>query len=185
MGNTSNAENTLKKHNSETLIMNQYHYTDVLMEEVQSEWAKQSYMNFIPLMIIILVCAFFTWREFSNDKTVLAVLFAIIGVGCLVTIIVAFISTNKKKNAAISQFHDTYQGKGFEYKIAIEGNHIRSYKDGVESVNLRKGDVRGSFETERFFVFQLSGERLLPLKKGSFIKGNIEACRTYIPQAKK
>lgn len=177
-------ENTAKNA-KETLIINQYQYTDPLAEEVQDAWAKQSYKNFIPLVIITLVCAFFTYKEFTSHKMTLGILFAIVGIGCLIAMIAAFISTSKKKAAALKQFHDTYHGKGFEYKITIEGSQIRSYKDGAESVNLRKSDVRGTFETERFFVFQLSGEQLLPLKKGSFIKGNVEACRNYIPQTKK
>lgn len=177
-------ENT-GKNNKETLIINQYQYTEPLMEEVQDAWVKQSYKNFIPLIIIAFVCAFFTYKEFTSHKMTLAVLFAIIGIGCLAVIIAAFISTSKKKSATLRQFHDTYHGKGFEYKITIEGNQIRSYKNGTESVNLRKGDVRGSFETERFFVFQLSGEQLLPLKKGSFIKGNVEACKNYFSENKR
>lgn len=180
-----NTEKATPNRSEEVMILNQYQYTDVLMEEVQNAWAKQCYTNFIPLIIIVLVCAFFTYKEFTTHKTTLAVLFAIIGIACLVSMIAVFISTNKKKAASIKQFHEAYQGKGCEYKIAIEGNHIRAYKDGVESVDMRKGDVRGTLETERFFVFQLSGEQLLPLKKGAFIKGNVEACKNYIPQPRK
>lgn len=182
MGNT---EKSTVKNTTETLIFNQYQYTDVLMEEVQSEWAKQSYMNFIPLIIVALVCAFFTWRELSTDKTVMAILFAIIGIGCLVAMIAAFVSINNRKSTALKEFHDTYKGKGFEYKITIEGAHIRAFRDNVQSIDLRRSDVRGSFESERFYVFKLAGEQLLPLKKGSFIKGDVDACRNYIPQQKK
>lgn len=178
----SNTEQTPGRQTEKTLIINQYQYTDVLMEEVQDEWAKQSYKNYIALIIIMLVCAFFTHREFVTDKLALAVLFAIIGIGCLVAVVAAFISTNRRKAAAISDFRKTYRGKGFEYKIAIEGGRIRSYKDGAESIDLGRSDIRGSFETERFFVFQLTGQQLLPLKKGSFIKGNLDACKKYVPQ---
>lgn len=185
MGNTENTADKSKKRHTETLIFNQYQYTDALMEEVQREWAKQSYINFIPLIIIAFVCAFFTWREFSTNKTILAILFAIVGVVCLIAIIASFISTNKRKATAIRQFHDTYHGKGFEYKITIEGDHIRAFKDNIQSADLCKSDVRGGFETERFYIFQLSGEQLLPLMKGAFIKGTVDACKNYIPKSKR
>lgn len=185
MTNTEKATETPKKGKKETLIINQYQYTDVFMEEVQDAWAKQTFRNYIPLIIIGLICTFFTWREFVTHKMTLAVLFAIVGIGCFIAIIASFISTVKNKKTAISQFHETYHGKGFEYKITIEGSRIRSYKDGIESVSLRKRDVRGTLETERFFVFQLSGEQLLPLKKDAFLKGNVESCRNYIPQIKR
>lgn len=169
----------------ETLIFNQYQYTDELMEEVQREYARRSYRNFIPLVIVALVCAFFTWREFSTGKAVLGVLFAITGIGCLIAIIAAFIITNNNMRTAIRQFHDTYHGNGFEYKITIEGTHLRAFRDNIQSIDLRKSDIRDAFETERFFIFQLNGEQLLPLKKGSFIKGSVESCRNYIPKSRK
>lgn len=180
-----NTEKSTGKSTADTLVFNQYQYTDVLMEEVQNGRARQSYMNFIPLIIITLVCAFFTWREFSTHKTVLAVLFALIGIGCLLTMIAVLVSTINRKKAAIKEFHDTYHGKGFEYKITIEGSQIRAFRNNVQSIDIRRSDIRGSFETERFYIFLLSGEQLLPLKKGAFIKGNLDNCRNYIPKEKK
>lgn len=186
MTNTVNSENkTNPKKNKETVIISQYQYTDVLMQEVEDAWAMHTYRNYISLIIITLICAFFTWREGSTHKTTLAILFAIVGLGCLAAIVASFININKKKSAAVRQFHDTYHGKGFEYVITIEGNRIRSYKDGAAGVDLRKNDIRGTFEYERFFVFQLTGEQLLPLKKGAFVKGSIESCRSYVPQLKR
>lgn len=186
MTDTTNLENkTPQKKNKETVIISQYQYTDVLMQEVEDAWAMHTYRNYVSLIIITLICAFFTWREASTNKTTLAVLFAIVGLICLTAMIASFVNINKKKNAAIKQFHDTYHGKGFEYVITIEGNRIRSYKDGAAGVDLRKNDIRGTFESERFFIFQLTGEQLLPLKKGAFVKGNIESCRSYVPQLKR
>ncbi len=186
MTNTVNSENkATPKKNKETVIINQYQYTDVLMQEVEDAWAMHTYRNYISLIIITLICAFFTWRETSAHKTTLAILFAIVGLGCLAAIVASFINITKKKSAAVRQFHDTYHGKGFEYVITIEGNRIRSYKDGAAGVDLRKNDIRGTFESERFFVFQLTGEQLLPLKKGAFVKGSIESCRSYVPQLKR
>ncbi len=186
MANTNNSENAeTKRKKKETVIISQYQYTDVLMQEVEDAWAMHAYRNYISLIIITLICAFFTWREAAAHKMTLAVLFAVVGIGCLAAIIASFISINKKKSAAIKQFHETYHGKGYEYVITIEGNRIRSYKDGAAGVDLRKNDIRGTFESERFFVFQLTGEQLLPLKKDAFVKGNIESCRSYVPQLKK
>lgn len=183
MANTKKSENTEnRKKNKETVIISQYQYTDVLMQEVEDAWAMHTYRNYISLVIITLICAFFTWREGATHKMTLAVLFAVVGIICLSAVIASFISINKKKSAAVKQFHETYHGKGFEYVITIEGNRIRSYKDGIPGVDLRKNDIRGTFESERFFVFQLTGEQLLPLKKDSFVKGNIESCRSYVPQ---
>ena len=75
-----------------------------------------------------------------------------------------------------------------EHNIAVRlvfhiGIYIRCF--GRRHIDLRKNDVRGVFETERFFVFQLTGGILLPLKKDAFIKGDVEACRNYIPELKK
>ena len=78
-----------------------------------------------------------------------------------------------------------YSKDGYDLMITIEGTRIRSYKNNAPDVDLRKNDVRGVFETERFFVFQLTGGILLPLKKDAFIKGDVEACRNYIPELKK
>lgn len=186
MANTNNSENTeIRKKKKETVIISQYQYTDVLMQEVEDAWAMHAYRNYISLIIITLICVFFTWREAASYKMTLAVLFAVVGIVCLAAMIASFISINKKKGAAIKQFHETYRGKGFEYVITIEGNRIRSYKDGAPGVDLRKNDIRGTFESERFFIFQLTGEQLLPLKKDSFVKGNIETCRSYVPQLKR
>ncbi len=185
MANAENITSSPKENEKNTLIVNQYQYTDVLMEEVQGAWARQTFQNYIPLIIIGLICAFFTWREFTTRRMTLAILFAIVGIGCFAAIIASFVITVRNKHTAIRQFHETYQGKGFEYKITIEGNHIHSYKDNTESVNLRKRDVRGTMETERFFIFQLSGGQLLPLKKDAFLKGNLTACKNYIPQIKR
>lgn len=185
MANNEKVMDSPKKEKKATSIINQYQYTDVLMEEVQDAWAKQTFRNYIPLIIIGLICIFFTWRESVTHKATLAILFALVGICCFAAIIASFISTVKNKNAAIQQFHEAYHGKGFEYKITIEGSHICSYKDGAESINLRKRDIRGTMETERFFVFQLSGEQLLPLKKDAFLKGDIKSCRNYIPQVKR
>lgn len=185
MTNNENVMDSPKKEKKATSIINQYQYTDVLMEEVQDAWAKQTFRNYIPLIIIGLVCTFFTWRESATHKMTLAILFAIVGIGCFAAIIASFINTVKNKNAAIRQFHEAYHGKGFEYRITIEGSRICSYKDGVESINLRKRDIRGVMETERFFVFQLTGAQLLPLKKDAFLKGDVTACRNYLPQVKR
>ena len=186
MANTNNSENVeTRRKKKETVIISQYQYTDALMQEVEDAWAMHAYRNYISLIIITLICAFFTWREAATHKMTLAVLFAVVGIGCLAAIIASFISINKKKSAAIKQFHETYHGKGYEYVITIEGNRIRSYKDGAAGVDMRKNDIRGTFESERFFVFQLTGEQLLPLKKDAFVKGNIENCRTYVPQLKR
>ena len=84
---------------------------------------------------------------------------------------------NKRKKAEIQAFRDSYSKDGYDLMITIEGTRIRSYKNNAPDVDLRKNDVRGVFETERFFVFQLTGGILLPLKKDAFIKGDVEACR--------
>ncbi len=186
MANPKTTEPTeTPKKRKETVIISQFQYTDALLQEVEDAWAMHTYKNYISLIIITLICAFFSWREASTHKMTLAVLFAVVGIGCLAAIIASFININKKKNAALKQFHDAYHGKGFEYVITIEGNRIRSYKDGAAGVDMRKNDIRGTFESERFFVFQLTGEQLLPLKKDAFVKGNIENCRTYVPQLKR
>ena len=65
-----------------TTIVNQYQYTDPLMVEVQDGYAAQTYKNYITLIIIALICAFFTWREYNTHKGVLCILFAIIVVLC-------------------------------------------------------------------------------------------------------
>ncbi len=186
MTNTNHSENTeTSREKKDTVIISQYQYTDVLMQEVEDAWAMHAYRNYISLIIITLICAFFTWRESASRKTALAVLFAVVGIICLAAIIASFISISKKKLTAVKQFHETYHGKGFEYVITIEGNRIRSYKDSVPGVDLRKNDIRGTFESDRFFVFQLTGGQLLPLKKDAFVKGNIETCRSYVPQLKR
>lgn len=166
-------------------IVNQYQYTDALMEEVQDAWAKESYKHYLPLIIVILVCAFFTRRELVTGKAVLSVLFAIIAIGGLAAVILTFLSTMKRKKAAVRKFHEDWKGKGFDYMITIEGVHIRSYRDNSPDVDLRKSDIRAMFESERFLIFQLTGERLLPLKKGAFIKGTLEDCRNYPTHLKK
>lgn len=97
----------------------------------------------------------------------------------------SLVSTNKRKKAEIQAFRDSYSKDGYDLMITIEGTRIRSYKNNAPDVDLRKNDVRGVFETERFFVFQLTGGILLPLKKNAFIKGDVEACRNYIPELKK
>lgn len=168
-----------------TVIVNQYQYTDPLMVEVQDGYAAQTYKNYITLIIIALVCAFFTWREYNTHKGVLCILFAIIAVLCVIATIVSLISTNKNKKAAMQAFRDSNSKEGYDLMVTIEGTRIRSYKNNKPDVDLRKNDVRGVFETERFFVFQLVGGVLLPLKKDAFIKGNVEACRNYIPELKK
>ena len=168
-----------------TVILNQYQYTDPLMVEIQDGYAAQTYKNYITLIIIALICAFFTWREYNTHKGVLCILFAVIAVLCIIATIVSLISTNKNKKAAIQAFRDSYPKEGYDLMITIEGTRIRSYKNNAPDVDLRKNDVRGVFETERFFVFQLTGGILLPLKKDAFIKGNAEACRNYIPELKK
>jgi len=163
-----------------TTIVNQYQYTDPLMVEVQDGYAAQTYKNYITL-----ICAFFTWREYNTHKGVLCILFAIIVVLCVIATIVSLVSTNKRKKAEIQAFRDSYSKDGYDLMITIEGTRIRSYKNNAPDVDLRKNDVRGVFETERFFVFQLTGGILLPLKKDAFIKGDVEACRNYIPELKK
>ena len=91
----------------------------------------------------------------------------------------------REKNAEIQAFRDSYSKDGYDLMITIEGTRIRSYKNNAPDVDLRKNDVRGVFETERFFVFQLTGGILLPHgKKDAFIKGDVEACRNYIPELK-
>ena len=115
----------------------------------------------------------------------LCILFAIIVVLCVIATIVSLVSTNKRKKAEIQAFRDSYSKDGYDLMITIEGTRIRSYKNNAPDVDLRKNDVRGVFETERFFVFQLTGGILLPLKKDAFIKGDVEACRNYIPELKK
>ena len=57
-----------------TTIVNQYQYTDPLMVEVQDGYAAQTYKNYITLIIIALICAFFTWREYTTHKGVLCIL---------------------------------------------------------------------------------------------------------------
>lgn len=168
-----------------TTIVNQYQYTDPLMAEVQDGYAAQTYKNYITLIIIALICAFFTWREYNTHKGVLCILFAIIVVLCVIATIVSLVSTNKRKKAEIQAFRDSYSKDGYDLMITIEGTRIRSYKNNAPDVDLRKNDVRGVFETERFFVFQLTGGILLPLKKDAFIKGDVEACRNYITELKK
>lgn len=186
MGKTAHTENTkTPKKKKNTVIISQYRCSDVLMREIQDAWAMHTYQNYVSLIIITAICAFFTWRETSGHKTALAVLFAVVGIGCFVAVVVSFISVGKKKGAAIRQFQERYQENGFEYVITIEGSRIRSYKDGSPDIDLHKNDVRGSFESERFFFFQLTGEQLLPLKKDAFVKGTVEDCRSYIPQIKR
>ena len=163
-----------------TTIVNQYQYTDPLMVEVQDGYAAQTYKNYITLIIIALICAFFTWREYNTHKGVLCILFAIIVVLCVIATIVSLVSTNKRKKAEIQAFRDSYSKDGYDLMITIEGTRIRSYKNNAPDVDLRKNDVRGVF-----FVFQLTGGILLPLKKDAFIKGDVEACRNYIPELKK
>ena len=51
-----------------TTIVNQYQYTDPLMVEVQDGYAAQTYKNYITLIIIALICAFFTWREYNTPQ---------------------------------------------------------------------------------------------------------------------
>ena len=137
-----------------TTIVNQYQYTDPLMVEVQDGYAAQTYKNYITLIIIALICAFFTWREYNTHKGVLCILFATI---------VSLVSTNKRKKAEIQAFRDSYSKDGYDLMITIEGTRIRSYKNNAPDVDLRKNDVRGVFETERFFVFQLTGGIMLTL----------------------
>ena len=75
-----------------TTIVNQYQYTDPLMVEVQDGYAAQTYKNYITLIIIALICAFFTWREYNTHKGVLCILFAIIVVLCVIATIVSLVS---------------------------------------------------------------------------------------------
>lgn len=168
-----------------TVILNQYQYTDPLMVEVQDGLTSQASKSYATLIIIALICVFFTWREYTTHKGILCVLFAIIAALCVIATIVSLISANKDKKAAIQAFRDTYSKEGYDLMITIEGTRIRSYKNNAPDVDMRKNDVRGVFETERFFVFQLSGGILLPLKKDAFIKGSVESCRNYIPELKK
>ena len=90
-----------------TTIVNQYQYTDPLMVEVQDGYAAQTYKNYITLIIIALICAFFTWREYNTHKGVLCILFAIIVVLCVIATIVSLVSTNKRKKAEIQAFRDS------------------------------------------------------------------------------
>ena len=60
-------------------------------------YAAQTYKNYITLIIIALICAFFTWREYNTHKGVLCILFAIIVVLCVIATIVSLVSTNKRK----------------------------------------------------------------------------------------
>lgn len=165
-------------------IINQYQYTEAMMEEVQDALASQTWKNYIILIVITLICAFFTRREYITGKHVLSILFAVVAAGCLIAIIFAFVSMMKRKKAAVRQFHEEWGQNGFDYMITIEGVHIRSYRNNAPDADIRKSDVRAFFESERFFIFQLSGEKLLPLKKDAFIRGNLEDCRNYLPHLK-
>lgn len=152
---------------------------------MQDGYSRTDLQELYTLIIIARFCAFFTWREYNTHKGVLCILFAIIVVLCVIATIVSLVSTNKRKKAEIQAFRDSYSKDGYDLMITIEGTRIRSYKNNAPDVDLRKNDVRGVFETERFFVFQLTGGILLPLKKDAFIKGDVEACRNYIPELKK
>ena len=120
-----------------TTIVNQYQYTDPLMVEVQDGYAAQTYKNYITLIIIALICAFFTWREYNTHKGVLCILFAIIVVLCVIATIVSLVSTNKRKKAEIQAFRDSYSKDGYDLMITIEGTRIRSYKNNAPEMCIR------------------------------------------------
>lgn len=168
-----------------TVIVNQYQYTDPLMVEVQDALAAQTYKNYVTLIIIGLICIFFTYREYTKHSTALTVLFAIVAVLSFVAPIVSFTSTSKRKKEAIQNFRDTHSENGYDLMITIEGKRIRTYCNNAPDMDTNKDEIYGCFESERFFVFQLRGSKLLPLKKDAFIQGDVEMCRNYIPELKK
>lgn len=162
-------------------VINQYQYTDALMEEVQDGYARKSYSSLIILTIITAVCGFFTYREFITDKLPLSILFGIVCVGSFIAIIATLISSRKNAAKAKKAFRDTY-GKGFEYRIEIEGKKIKTYRDGKAAETYNTRDILESIETERCFVFLIRGQVILPVKKGAFLKGSVADCKKYCPQ---
>lgn len=168
------------------IVINQYQYSDALMEEVQDGYAKRSYSILVILAIITAVCAFFTYREFTTDKLPLAVLFAIVGIGAFAAIIATLISSQKNCARAKEEFRKTY-GKGFEYRIELDSKKIKTYIDGKEAGTYARRDILESLETERCFVFLIRGQVILPLKKekSAFLKGSLKDCKNYCPQSPK
>lgn len=165
-------------------IINQYQYTDTLMEEVQDCYARRSYSSLLILAIVTVVCAFFTYREFTTDKLALAVLFALVGAGGLAAIIATLFHSRKNCTKAKRAFKETY-GKGFAYRIEIGSKNIKTYIDGKESAVYARRDILESMETERFFVFLIRGQVILPLKKDAFLKGSAADCKNCCPQPPK
>lgn len=166
------------------VIMNQYHYTNNLMEEVQDGRSSQTYHNLGTIIVLLIITGFFTHREYITHKMTLCVLFGIIAVGCLVAIIATLIGTKKGADKAKKAFRDEYADNGCQVQVMIEASHIRAYRDGKKYADFRRHELLNAFETERFFVFQAYGEVLIPLKKDAFVEGTLNDCRSYMPDKK-
>ncbi|MDO4473337.1 MAG: hypothetical protein Q4B75_01590 [Eubacteriales bacterium] len=166
------------------VIMNQYHYTNPLMEEVQDARSAQTYRNLGTIIVLLLITAFFTYREYVTHKMTLCVLFGIIAVGCLIAIIATLVGTKKGAEKAKRAFRDEFKNKGCQVQVMIEASHIRAYRDGKKYADFRRHELLNAFETDRFFVFQAYGEVLIPLKKDAFEEGSLNDCRSYMPDKK-
>lgn len=166
------------------VIMNQYHYDNNLMEEVQDGRSSMTYRNLGTVIILLLITGFFTYREFITHKMTLCVLFGLITVGCIIVIIATLLGTKKGADKAKKAFRDEYNGKGCQIQVMIEDSHIRAYRDGKKYADFRRHELLDSFETDRFFVFKAYGEVLIPLKKDSFVEGTLSDCRSYMPNQK-
>lgn len=166
------------------VIMNQYHYTNPLMEEVQDARSAQTYRNLGTVIVLLLITAFFTYREYVTHKMTLCILFGIIAVGCLVVIIATLIGTRKGAEKAKQAFRDEFKNNGCQVQVMIEASHILAYRDGKKYADFRRHELLNAFETDRFFVFQAYGEVLIPLKKDAFEEGSLNDCRSYMPDKK-
>ena len=165
----------------DVVIMNEYQYTNPLMEEVQDTRSAQTYRHLGTIIILLIITGFFTYREFITHKMTLCILFGIITVGCLVVLIATLIGTKKSANKAKAAFREEYGTNGCRVQVMIEASHIRAYRDGKKYADFRRHEILGTFESERFFIFQAYGEVLIPLKKDAFEEGSLADCRSYMP----
>ena len=170
-----------KTRRKDSSIMNEFQYTAAMKEEVEAAIASQTYKNMITPAVLTAICIFFTRREIILHKIPLAVLFALVALLCIGAIIYLLTSTSKKKKEALKAFKAAYGEDGYESKVTIEGGRIRSFINGKKDLDISVKAVNGTFDSERFFCFTLTEDRVLPLKKGSFIKGSVEMCKTVNP----
>ena len=131
------------------VIMNQYHYTNPLMEEVQDARSAQTYRNLGTIIVLLLITAFFTYREYVTHKMTLCVLFGIIAVGCFIAIIATLVGTKKGAEKAKQAFRDEYKNNGCQVQVMIEASHIRAFRDGKKYADFRRHARAFQFQGEQ------------------------------------